>query len=339
MLIVMNKDAANEQVQSVIQYLQSLQLKAEELPGANRMAIGVTGNKKHVSHQEIARMPGVKELIHVTHKYKKVSREFFPEDTVVQVGNAQFGGIDPVLIAGPCSVESETQIMQAAEAVAEQGGQVLRGGIFKPRTSPYDFQGLGYQGLELIRKAGDKYNLPICVELMNPEDIPLFEHAVDIIQVGARNMQNFDLLKKLSKINKPVLLKRGASATVEEFLLAAEYLLDGGNSRVILCERGIRTFETSTRNILDLNSVALIRKMSHLPIIVDPCHAAGRHDLVRPLALAAMAAGAQGLIIETHPEPFKALSDAQQQLDLEEFAQLSREFHAMKEVFSQQVLQ
>lgn len=332
MLVVMEAKATKEEVNNVISYLQSLQLKAEELPGANRVAIGITGNKKHVTHKEIQRMPGVKELIEVTHKYKKVSREFFPDDTIVNVKGVEFGGEKPVLIAGPCSVESEEQIMQSAAKIKELGATVLRGGIFKPRTSPYDFQGLGYKGLELIKKAGEAYNLPICVELMNSEDIPLFEHEVDIIQIGARNMQNFDLLKKLGKINTPILLKRGASATVEEFLLAAEYILDGGNSNVILCERGIRTFETSTRNTLDLNSVALIRKMSHLPIIVDPCHAAGRHDLVTPLAMASMAVGAQGLIIETHPEPFKALSDANQQLDFDQFADFVEQYNRIVDV-------
>lgn len=319
MLIVMQAQATKEEVHNVISYLQSLQLKAEELPGANRVAIGVTGNKKHVAHKEVQRMPGVKELIEVTHKYKKVSREFYPNDTLVKVDSAVFGGENPVLIAGPCSVESEDQIMRTAEMVKAQGAQVLRGGIFKPRTSPYDFQGLGYKGLDLLKKASLEFDLPICVELMNTDDISLFSHEVDLIQIGARNMQNFDLLKKLGKIDTPILLKRGASSTVEEFLLAAEYILDGGNPNVILCERGIRTFETSTRNTLDLNSVALIRQMSHLPIIVDPCHAAGRHDLVTPLAMAAMAVGSQGLIIETHPEPFKALSDANQQLDFEQF--------------------
>jgi 3-deoxy-7-phosphoheptulonate synthase len=320
MLVVMRAEATKEEVNNVISYLQSLQLKAEELPGSNRVAIGVTGNKKHVAHKEVQRMPGVKELIEVTHKYKKVSREFYPKDTVVNVGAAAFGGEKPVLIAGPCSVESADQIMRTAEMIKNQGAQVLRGGIFKPRTSPYDFQGLGYKGLELLKKASIEFDLPICVELMNTEDISLYSHEVDLIQIGARNMQNFDLLKKLGKIDTPILLKRGASATVEEFLLAAEYILDGGNPNVILCERGIRTFETSTRNTLDLNSVALIRQMSHLPIIVDPCHAAGRHDLVTPLALASMAVGAQGLIIETHPEPFRALSDANQQLDFDQFA-------------------
>jgi len=332
MLVVMEAKATKEEVTTVISYLQSLNLKAEELPGANRVAIGVTGNKKHISHQEVQRMPGVKELIQVTHKYKRVSREFYPDNTIVKVKNALFGGNAPVLIAGPCSVESEDQIMRTAEMLKSLGVEVLRGGIFKPRTSPYDFQGLGYKGLELLKKASVASDLPICVELMNPEDISLFEHEVDIIQIGARNMQNFDLLKKLGKIQTPVLLKRGASSTVEEFLLAAEYILDGGNSNVILCERGIRTFETSTRNTLDLNSVALIRKMSHLPIIVDPCHAAGRHDLVTPLAMAAMAVGAQGLIIETHPEPFKALSDANQQLDFEQFSEFVSQYKRIQEV-------
>ncbi len=331
MLVVMDRNAGSKEIKEVVNYLVSIGYQAEELPGKNRVAIGVMGNARDIDRKEVARFPGVKELISVTKRYKKVSREFYPDQSVVEVNGARFGGEEPVIIGGPCAVESEAQILASAEFIAEQGGKILRGGIQKPRTSPYDFQGMGFQGLSLMRKAADKFGLAICVELLDGEDLPVFEKSVDIIQVGARNMQNFSLLKKLSKIKHPILLKRGNSATVEEFLLAAEYLLDGGNDQIILCERGIRTFETSTRNTLDLNSVALIRKRSHLPIIVDPCHAAGVHDLVTPLALASISAGAQGLLIETHPNPLQAKSDAQQQLDFPAYANLVNQVGSLSE--------
>lgn len=322
MLIVMHKDATDKQIQNVLTHFRRLNLKTEQLPGAQRVAIGIMGNKQYVNHDEVVRMPGVLEIIHVTHTYKKVSREFYPEDTKIKVGETEFGNWLPVVIAGPCSVENEKQVIETAQLAKEIGVKVLRGGIFKPRTSPYSFQGIGYVGLQILKKARAVTGLPICVEITSTDDVELFNHEVDIIQVGARNMQNFDLLKRLGKINKPILLKRNPSATVEEFLLAAEYLFDGGNQQVILCERGIKTFETSTRYTLDLNSVALIKKLSHLPIIVDPSHAAGRHDIVIPLSRAALAAGANGIIVEIHPEPMKALSDQNQQLDFEEFRQL-----------------
>lgn len=319
MLVVMNADASAEQIQNVVRFLQGIGYEAEPLPGHSRTAIGVRGNVHYVPNNEVLRLPGVRELIRVTKPYKLVSKEFHPLETLVQVGEVVFGGPEPVLIAGPCSVESEAQVFATAHKVKALGAGILRGGLFKPRTSPYSFQGVGYQGLPWLQAARAATGLPICVELMSINDLDLFAAEVDLIQVGARNMQNFDLLKHLAKLDKPVLLKRGASATVEEFLLAAEYLLEGGNPNVILCERGIRTFETSTRNQLDVNSIALIRQLSHLPIIADPSHAAGRFDLVPPLAKAALAAGAQGLILETHPKPHLAKSDAEQQLD---FAQL-----------------
>lgn len=330
MLIVMHTKATTAEIDAVCQYLENKSLKSEKLPGSNRVAIGVTGNKKAVSHDQIARMQGVKEIIYVTHKYKKVSREFYPENTIVNVGQAAFGSGTNVIIAGPCSIESKEQILASAKHVKASGAQILRGGAFKPRTSPYDFQGLGREGLDLIHQAGQEVGIPICVEIMSIKDIDLYAQKCDMIQVGARNMQNFDLLKALGKLNTPILLKRGMSALVEEFLLAAEYILDGGNKNVVLCERGIRTFETSTRNILDLNAVALIKKMSHLPIIVDPSHATGRHDLVLPLAKAGLAVGADGIIVETHPKPMEALSDANQQLDFKQFTQFMESINSNK---------
>lgn len=324
MLVVMHAGASENEISEVSNYLIGKGLQTELLPGSNRVAIGVTGNKKYVSHDEVNRMPGVKEIIHVTHKYKRVSREFYPENTIVKVGEAAFGSGIPGIIAGPCSVESKEQIRLAAEHVKKLGGHVLRGGVFKPRTSPYDFQGIGHKGMQWMKDAGEEFNIPICVEIMSVRDIDFFNENVDMIQVGARSMQNFDLLKELGQLKKPILLKRGMSALVDEFLLAAEYIIDGGNKEVVLCERGIRTFETSTRNILDLNSVALIKKKSHLPIIVDPSHAAGKHDLVLPLAKAGLAVGADGIIVETHPEPMAALSDANQQLDFKQFEEFMK---------------
>ncbi|MFN7708158.1 MAG: 3-deoxy-7-phosphoheptulonate synthase [Sphingobacteriia bacterium] len=329
MLVVMKADATDAQVQEVMAVLRSYHTQPEVLPGHSRVAIGVMGNKEAVRQDEVLRLPGVMEVIEVTKKYKRVSKEFHPADTLVRVGDATFGAGRPVVIAGPCSVESEAQTLATARAVKAQGGQIFRGGIFKPRTSPYFFQGIGYVGLQYMQKAREETGLPLCVEIMSSDDIDLYKDEVDLLQVGARNMQNFDLLKRLGKIDKPVLLKRGLSATVEEFLLAAEYILDGGNQQVILCERGVRTFETSTRNLLDLNSVALIKTLSHLPIVVDPSHAVGRHDLVAALARAAIAVGCDGLLVETHPTPQKALSDANQQLDFEEFANMMRQVNLL----------
>lgn len=335
MLVVMKADATDAQVQEVMAVLREYKTKPEILPGHSRIAIGVMGNKEAVRQDEVMRLPGVMEVIEVTKKYKRVSKEFHPDGTQVRVGNAVFGGGRPVVIAGPCSVESEEQTLSAARVVKAHGGQVFRGGIFKPRTSPYMFQGIGYKGLQYLQQARQETGLPICVEIVSSDDIDNYKDEVDMLQVGARNMQNFDLLKKLGKLDKPILLKRGLSATVEEFLLAAEYILNGGNPNVVLCERGVRTFETSTRNLLDLNSVALIKTLSHLPIIVDPSHAAGRHDLVTALARAAVAVGCDGLIVETHPTPHKALSDANQQLDFDEFANMMQQVNALADALPQ----
>ncbi|MCH8903652.1 MAG: 3-deoxy-7-phosphoheptulonate synthase [Bacteroidetes bacterium] len=324
MLVVMHKDASEKQIQNVLAHFRNLKLKPEKLPGSQRVTIGITGNDRYIPNDEVSRLPGIVEVIHVTHKYKKVSREFYAKDTKVRVGDVVFGNGKPVMIAGPCSVESEKQFIKTAKFVKKLGAEVVRGGIFKPRTSPYSFQGLGYKGLQILKKMRDEVGLPFCVEILSVDDIELFAHEVDIIQIGARSMQNFDLLKRLAEINKPMLLKRGPWATVEEFLLAAEYLLSGSNNQVILCERGIKTFESSTRNTLDLNSVALIKKLTHLPIIVDPSHAAGNHEIVGPLSRAALAVGADGLLVEVHPNPLKALSDQKQQLDFKEFEHLMK---------------
>ena len=319
----MQNTATESQINDVVNAIEKLSLRAEKLPGAQRMAIGVMDNTAFIDHDRVLNFPGVKEVIHVTKKYKLVSREYHPEDTLITVGeNVVFGREKPVIIAGPCAIESEKQLFEIAKSVKELGADMLRGGAFKPRTSPYAFQGMGEEAIKLMSKIGKEVGIPIVSEIVSISDIDLFKEHVDMIQIGARNMQNFDLLQRVADAGKPVLLKRGMSATMEEFLLAAEYILNRGNSNVVLCERGIRTFETSSRNILDLNTLALVKKESHLPIIADPSHSAGRYDLILPLAKAALGAGAQGLIIEVHNNPKEALCDGEQSLNLDTFKSL-----------------
>lgn len=326
MLIVMKNTATKKQIDDVVKAMQKLSLKAEKLPGAQRTVIGIMGNKEYVDQNRIMNFPGVKEIIHVTKKYKLVSREFRPQNTLVKVGKRiVFGGEKPVIIAGPCAIESYEQLLKIAKNVKKMGADMLRGGAYKPRTSPYAFQGLGEEGLKIMKRVSDEVKIPIISEIISTDDLSLFKKYADMIQIGSRNMHNFDLLKKVAKLNKPILLKRGMSATMEEFLLAAEYILKEGNPNIVLCERGIRTFEQSTRNILDLNTLALVKLESHLPIIVDPSHAAGRYDIVAPLAKAGIAAGADGLIIEVHNNPANALSDGGQSLTFESFKSLMQE--------------
>lgn len=321
MIIVMQNTATREMVDHVVKVVKDHGLNTEVMHGTSRVAIGVLGDKTILEEGTILRQPGVKEILAVSKPYKKVSREYKIDDTVVTVaGKVKFGGKNPpVIIAGPCTVESEEQILEIAKGVKARGAQMLRGGAFKPRTSPYAFQGHGVEGLKMLKKASQATGLPIVSEIMTTEYLDVCMEHVDMLQIGARNMQNFDLLKAVSKVKKPVLLKRGMSATVEEFLLAAEYILAGGNDQVVLCERGVRTFEQSTRNLLDLNSLALVKEISHLPIIADPSHAAGRYDIVPALGLASLAAGAHGLIIEVHDKPEKALCDGKQSLTFETF--------------------
>jgi 3-deoxy-7-phosphoheptulonate synthase len=323
MLIVMKNTASEAEIDDVVEALKSQGLNAEKLPG-ERMAIGVMGNKDFVDQGRIINFPGVKEIIHVTKKYKLVSREYQEEDSLVKVKDVVFGGEKPVMIAGPCAVESEEQMMTIGRKLKEMGADMLRAGAFKPRTSPYSFQGLRGEGVKIMKKVSKETGLPIITEITSEEDLDLFRDNVDMIQIGSRNMHNFDLIQKVAELGKPILLKRGFAATMEEFLLAAEYILNKGNKNVVLCERGIRTFETSTRNILDLNTLALIKKESHLPIIADPSHAAGRYDLVAPLARAALAAGADGLIVEVHNDPKIALSDGEQSLNFDSFNSLMK---------------
>ncbi|MEK7524683.1 MAG: 3-deoxy-7-phosphoheptulonate synthase [Patescibacteria group bacterium] len=324
MLVVLKNTATEQELNEVIIYIQAKGLRAEVIPGSLRTAVGILGNKGYIDADSLTQFPGVKEIIHVTKPYKLVSREWKNDDTIIDVDGVKIGGSNFTVMAGPCSVESEEQLFKTAEAVKKSGAQILRGGAFKPRTTPYSFQGLGKEGLELLKKAKQKFGLPVITEVLHVKNLDLVAEYSDIVQIGSRNMQNFELLVEVGKIKKPVLLKRGMSARLEEFLLAAEYILNAGNPNVILCERGIRTFETATRNTLDLNIVALTRELSHLPIIADPSHGTGRYSLVTPLALASYAAGAHGLIIEVHPDPSKALSDGDQSLNLENFENLMK---------------
>jgi len=288
------------------------------------MAIGITGNRGALDAEAFASLPGVADAIRVSQPFKLVSREVKEEDTVIDVGGSRLGGPGLAIMAGPCSVESEEQILEVACGVKELGATFLRGGAFKPRTSPYEFQGLGEAGLKLLALAREKTGLKVVTEIMDTDDLPLVADYADVLQLGARNMQNFSLLRRLGKLGKPVLLKRGASATIKEWLMAAEYIVSNGNYQVALCERGIRTFETMTRNTLDLNAVPVLKSLTHLPVIVDPSHGIGMRRHVPAMARAAVAAGADGLIIEVHPHPDQALSDGHQSLSLPEFADLMR---------------
>ena len=313
MIIVMKPDATKENIQKVEERLQQVGLKAHLSTGEDCTIIGVIGDRKKIANLEVSMLEGVEKTVRITEKYKLVSRHFHPEDTIIDVDGVKIGGKEVVVMAGPCSVESIEQLREAAKAVKAGGAKFLRGGAFKPRTSPYDFQGLAEEGLKVV------------TEIVDKDDIELVGKYADIYQVGARNMQNFQLLKALGKAKKPVMLKRGLAATISEWLNAAEYIMAGGNEQVIFCERGIRTYETFTRNTLDLSAVAAIKELSHLPIIVDPSHGTGRWEMVRPMARAAVAAGCDGLIIEVHPHPEVALSDGDQSLTPKNFNALMGE--------------
>jgi 3-deoxy-7-phosphoheptulonate synthase len=324
MLVVMQAHATAEQVQAVCDKIELLGYRAHPLPGAERTAIGVTGNKGEIQAGALDEMPGVQEVIAVTKPYKLVSRDTKPDNTVVRFAgsDATFGGKGLAIIAGPCSVESREQTFVVAERVARAGAQFFRGGAYKPRTSPYAFQGLGEQALQIMAEVREKFGLKIVTEAIDNESLALVEEYADIIQIGARNMQNFSLLKRAGRTRKPVLLKRGISATLEEFLMAAEYVMSEGNYSVILCERGVRTFADHTRNTLDLSIVPAVQRLSHLPILVDPSHGTGKRNKVTPLSRAAVAVGADGLIIEVHNQPDMALSDGMQSLYPDQFDEL-----------------
>ena len=322
MIVVMKPGSTQENLAAVVKKIEAAGLRTHLSKGEEVTIVGVIGDKKTIANLELQMMAGVDKTVRITEKYKLVSRDFHPEDTIIDAGGVKIGGNEVVVMAGPCAVESIEQLREAASAVKACGAKFLRGGAFKPRTSPYDFQGLGEDGLKILRTVADEFDLRVVTEIVDKDDIETFCKYADILQVGARNMQNFQMLKALGKCSKPILLKRGLSATISEWLNAAEYIMSGGNEQVIFCERGIRTYETFTRNTLDLSAVAAVKELSHLPIVVDPSHGTGRWKMVAPMARAAIAAGADGLIIEVHPHPEKALSDGDQSLTPEAFREL-----------------
>jgi 3-deoxy-7-phosphoheptulonate synthase len=321
-LVVMRQDATEEQIKGVMRAIQARGFKGHPIPGSQRTAIGITGNRGAVEAPVFESLPGVLEVIPVTHAYKLVSRETKPDDSRVSIGNVEIGGSALVVVAGPCAVESLEQTLRVAREVKQGGAHLLRGGAFKPRTSPYAFQGLGKEGLEILARAREETGLPVVTEALDGEGVDLVEQYADAIQIGARNMQNFPLLKRAGRSRKPVVLKRGMSATLEEFLMSAEYILAEGNYQVVLCERGVRTFSDFSRNTLDLAVVPAVKRLSHLPILVDPSHGTGRRDKVAPLSRAAAAVGADGLMVEVHHDPDAALSDGPQSITPDMFAEL-----------------
>jgi 3-deoxy-7-phosphoheptulonate synthase len=326
MIVNMSALATSEEINHVVERIKECGYQAHVIQGAERTVIGAVGSNGRRSEIEALKAaPGVEAVIPISHPFKLVSRQLRQSCTVVDVGGVKIGGDDLVVIAGPCSVESAEQLRETARAVKASGANLLRGGAYKPRTSPYDFQGLGVEALRLLRDASEETGLGVVTEVMSEGDAETVAEYADMLQVGARNMQNFSLLRKLAKLTRPILLKRGPSATIKEWLLAAEYLLAGGNQNVVLCERGIKTFETATRNTLDLAAVALAKELSHLPVVADPSHGTGMRSLVAPMSKAAVAAGADGLIIEVHPCPERALSDGPQSLDLEGFSELMKD--------------
>ncbi len=332
MMIVMNTEATSEQIQAVVARVEANGFKAHPVIGVERSVIAVVGNNPIKAREQFLYMPGIDQVLPISRPFKVASREFIPTNSAFALDGIQIGGDEVVIIAGPCAVESRSQMLETAQAIKEAGGQALRGGAFKPRSSPYSFQGLGEEGLEILAEAREKTGLPIITEVMSPEAVPLVAKYADALQIGARNMQNFSLLHAAGESQHPVLLKRGNAATIEELLMAAEYILSHGNRRVILCERGIRTFETSTRNTTDINAIPVLKSLTHLPVILDPSHSTGHWNLVTPIARAGIAAGADGLIVEVHPTPEQALSDGGQSLKPEKFAALVEQVRAIAQV-------
>ena len=338
MIIVMSHLATERQVKDVVDKVQEIGLKPEISRGEDRTLVGVIGSNAYAYKEAFSHLAGIKEIVQITKPFKLASREFRPQDSVVDVGGVRIGGEGVVVMAGPCSVEGEEMLLQTARHVASRGARLLRGGAFKPRTSPYTFQGLGEAGLKMLAAARADTGLRVVTEVMAPGDVELVARYADMLQVGTRNMQNYSLLQEVGKAGRPVLLKRGMSSTIEEWLLAAEYVLSQGNRGVVLCERGIRTFEPATRFTLDLNAVPLVKELSHLPVVIDPSQATGRWALVRPMALAAVAAGAHGLLVEVHPNPAEALSDGAQSLDFEAFDRLMADLNRLVEAMSRQLV-
>ncbi|MBU1317915.1 MAG: 3-deoxy-7-phosphoheptulonate synthase [candidate division Zixibacteria bacterium] len=329
MIVVMRKDATLKQIGSVIKTIEELGFRPHMSEGEEKTIIGVIGDERKVSKDALAVLPGVESVVPILKPFKLASREFKPDKTVVKLNGAEIGGERISVIAGPCAIETYDQVLEAAKSAKRAGAQILRGGAFKPRTSPYSFQGLGEEGLKILKSVGEKVGLPVITEVMTPELADLIADYVDILQVGARNMQNFALLEKVGKISKPILLKRGMMSTIEELLMSAEYIMANGNRNVILCERGIRTFEKYTRNTLDMSAVPVIQKLSHLPVIVDPSHATGERYMIAPLSFGAIASGADGLMIEIHPDPDKALCDGYQSLPLPQFEEMMAQLAAV----------
>ncbi len=338
MIVVMKAHANTAEIQAVVERVEKAGFQAHKIVGVERTVVACVGDER--GKDELAQLeffPGVDSVMPILKPYKLASRELHPSGSMVRVGHVEIGAKRLVVMAGPCAIESEAQMQGAAQAVKAAGAHMLRGGAFKPRTSPYSFQGMEHDGLLLLERAGHEVGLPVVTEVMDPHDIEQIAQHADMLQVGARNAQNFSLLRRLGKVNKPILLKRGMSTKLDEFLMAAEYILSAGNPNVVLCERGIRTFETATRNTLDLNAIPVLKQWTHLPIIVDPSHGTGTESLVIPMALAAIAAGADGLMIEVHPEPEKALSDGPQQLRPARFADLMRSLRRVAEAVDRTV--
>jgi len=325
MLVIMKNDATEAQVQAVVREIESMGYRGIPMPGAQRTAVCIIGNQGPVDDSRLLSLEGVKETIPVTKPYKLVSRETHPQSTIIAIGDIKIGGEEPVIMAGPCAVESEEQALTIAHLVKQYGAQIFRGGAFKPRTSPYSFQGLGEEGLKILKKVRSETGLLIITEATDHTNIEVVEQYADIIQIGARNMQNYSLLRRAGHASKPILLKRGFSATIDELLMSAEYIMSDGNTQVILCERGIRTFSDNTRNTLDLSAIPSIKEVSHLPVVVDPSHAAGRREYVIPLSKGAIAVGADGILVEVHHDPVHALSDGIQSLYPEQFEKLMEE--------------
>jgi 3-deoxy-7-phosphoheptulonate synthase len=336
MIVVMEEGASEEKISRVVDKLIQMGFDIHRSTGERHTVLGAVGGKP-ADPRELELLDGVKEVVRISSPYKLASRTFKPEDTIIKIKDVEIGGRNVIMMAGPCTVESREQVDSVSEVVAKQGVRILRGGAFKPRTSPYSFQGMGEEGLKIMRQAADRHGMLVISEVMEPSQIPMFLRYADILQVGARNMQNFNLLKELGRIDKPVLLKRGMAATIEETLLSAEYIMSGGNRNVIICERGIRTFETATRNTLDISAIPVIKKLSHLPIIADPSHATGRRDKVPPMARAAVAAGADGLLIEVHNDPDHALCDGPQSLLPEQFITLIHQLRLIAEAIERKI--
>ncbi len=337
MVVVLEKNANDKQIENIIKHLEDFGFAVHKSTGVEQIVLGAIGVKPDFDIRKVKILEGVAEVYRITEPFKLASRSFQKDNTVIKIKDVSIGSDEVIMMAGPCSVENEDQIFTVAEIVSGSGAKILRGGAFKPRTSPYSFQGLGEEGLKLLRKAADKYNLLVITEVMESAQISLIEEYTDIFQVGARNMQNFSLLRDLGKASKPIMLKRGLSATVEDWLMSAEYILSNGNMEVMLCERGIRTFETYTRNTFDLSAIPVVHKRSHLPVIADPSHATGLRDKVLPMARAAVAAGADGLMVEVHNDPEKALSDGPQALLPEQFAELMQQVKLIAEVIGRKM--